>query len=81
MVGERKDTIGEGLLPVVSHKFGNVLISMSTRIRVELRELASCGRPKMQGRSLPSELIECLVIWSKEAQQFSKSGDQKEIDT
>ena len=49
-------------LPVIGHKFGNILISILTHARVDMRGFDLYGGLKTLGYSLPIKVVECLSI-------------------
>ena len=64
-------------LPVVEHKFGNVLISMFTHTRVDVRGFGQYGGLKLLGYSLPRKVVECLCVWLQEGQHTPKLNTGK----
>ena len=50
-------------LPVVSHKFGSILITMFTHVGVDIRGFHRYGGLRLLGYSLPGEVVKCLSIW------------------
>jgi len=69
---------GKNQLPIVEHKFRNVLVSMPTHTRIEVRGFNQYGRLKMLGYSLPRKAVESLSVWLQDGQQFQKSSDGKD---
>ncbi len=73
--------IKSGQLPVVSRKFGNVLISMFAQARVEVRPIDRFGRPKFRAYSLPRAVIESLVASLEQVRPGSSEKESRKCST
>ena len=64
-------------IPVLSHRCGNVLISMFTHTRVDVRGFNQYGGLKMLGYSLPRKVVECLSVWLQDGLHTPKLNTGK----
>ena len=64
-------------LPIRNLQVGCVLISMVTLETIDVRGLDAHNRPKLQGHSLPREVIEFLSMWMTAEQQSGKRPVQE----
>ena len=69
--------IKKNQLPIVEHKFRNVLISMFTQTRIDVQGFNQYGGLKMLGYSLPRKVVECLSVWLQDGQRTPKSNTGK----
>jgi len=64
-------------LPILNLQVGCVLISMVTLEIIEVRGLDAHNRPKLQGYSLPREVVQFLSMWMIAEKQLGKRPVQE----
>lgn len=64
-------------LPVINYKFFDILISMFTQAKVEVRSFDQYGRISSLGFSFPRKVVEYLGGWLQDGQQIIKSSKKQ----
>ena len=64
-------------IPVLHRRCGNVLISMFTHTRIDVRGSNQHGGLRLLGYSMPRKVVECLSVWLQDGQHTPKLNTGK----